>query len=80
MYFIGSLYVAQAGLKFLILLLQPPECWDYRCVSPWLAYIQHFNNDIPEAKFFSVHFSTWGNILVFKKFQILEYFRFLDIV
>jgi hypothetical protein len=30
----GSPYVAQAGLKFMILLPQPPECWDYRCVAP----------------------------------------------
>jgi hypothetical protein len=27
-------YVAQAGLEFGILLPQPPEYWDYRCVSP----------------------------------------------
>jgi hypothetical protein len=26
--------VSQAGLKFLILLPQPPECWDYRCLPP----------------------------------------------
>jgi hypothetical protein len=28
---IGAYYVAQAGLKLLILLPQPPKCWDYRC-------------------------------------------------
>jgi hypothetical protein len=27
-------YVAQAGLKFVILLPQPPEYWDYRPVPP----------------------------------------------
>jgi hypothetical protein len=25
-----SHYVAQAGLKLMILLLQPPKCWDYK--------------------------------------------------
>jgi hypothetical protein len=29
-----SLHVAQAGLKLEILLLQAPECWDYRCAPP----------------------------------------------
>jgi hypothetical protein len=29
---IGSRYVAVAGLELMILLPQPPECWDYRCV------------------------------------------------
>lgn len=27
-------YVAQAGLEPLVFLLQPLECWDYRCESP----------------------------------------------
>jgi hypothetical protein len=34
---IGSLYVAQAGLKLTILLPQSPECWDSRYVPPDLA-------------------------------------------
>jgi hypothetical protein len=29
--------VAQGGLKFMIPLLLPPKCWDYRCVLPYLA-------------------------------------------
>jgi hypothetical protein len=29
-----SHYVAQAGFELKILLLQPPKCWDYRCVPP----------------------------------------------
>lgn len=36
----GSFYVAQAGLKFIILFSQPPECWDYRQVpSPWPEWV-----------------------------------------
>jgi uncharacterized membrane protein YgaE (UPF0421/DUF939 family) len=31
---IGSLYVAQVGLRLIILLLQPLEFWDYRNVLP----------------------------------------------
>lgn len=30
-------YVAQAALKFRILLHQPPECWDYRHTLPYLV-------------------------------------------
>lgn len=30
----GSCYVAQAGLRHAILLLQPLEHWDYECASP----------------------------------------------
>jgi hypothetical protein len=33
----GSFYVAQAGPEFMILLPQPPECWDYNCVLLPLA-------------------------------------------
>jgi hypothetical protein len=33
----GSCYVAQAGLKLEILLPQPLQCWDYRCVPPYPA-------------------------------------------
>jgi hypothetical protein len=33
----GSGSVAQAGLKLLIYLPLPPECWNYRCVPPCLA-------------------------------------------
>jgi hypothetical protein len=31
----GSHYVAQADLELMILLLQPSECWDYRCEPPY---------------------------------------------
>jgi hypothetical protein len=31
----ASHYIAQAGLEISILL--PLECWDYRCVPPYLA-------------------------------------------
>jgi hypothetical protein len=33
----GSHYVAKADLKFSVLLPQPPECWDNRCVPPHSA-------------------------------------------
>jgi hypothetical protein len=33
----GSCYVAQADLKLVIFLCQPPVCWDYRHVPPCLA-------------------------------------------
>jgi hypothetical protein len=34
----GCHYLAQADLKLLILLPQPPGCWDYRCAPPGLAF------------------------------------------
>jgi hypothetical protein len=33
----GSHYVSLTGLKLMFLLLQPLECWDFRCVPPHLA-------------------------------------------
>lgn len=33
----GSYYTAQAGLEFMILLLQPPDGWDYKHSLPCLA-------------------------------------------
>jgi hypothetical protein len=35
---IGSCYVAQTGLALMSLLLQLPECWDYRYELPCLAF------------------------------------------
>jgi hypothetical protein len=32
-----SCYVAQVGLELIILLPQPPKCWDYRHESPWVT-------------------------------------------
>jgi hypothetical protein len=31
-------YIAQARLKLVVLLPQPPKCWDYSIVSPILFY------------------------------------------
>jgi hypothetical protein len=31
---LGTPYIAQDSLKLVILLPQPPECWDYRPVPP----------------------------------------------
>jgi hypothetical protein len=31
----GSHSAAQAGLEFIILVPQPPECWDYGSVPPY---------------------------------------------
>jgi hypothetical protein len=33
----GACHVAQTGLELLVLLLQPPEYWDYRCTPPYPA-------------------------------------------
>jgi hypothetical protein len=51
----GSHYVAQAGLKLMILPLQPPECWDYRHVLP--------HSDFPVLLFRSLwlHWVCLGN-------------------
>jgi hypothetical protein len=31
---VGSSYVGQDGLKHIVLLLQPPECWDMSALMP----------------------------------------------
>jgi hypothetical protein len=36
-------YVSQAGLELMIFLRQPPNCWDCRCVLPYLAYDTQFD-------------------------------------
>jgi hypothetical protein len=33
-----SCFVAQDGLKLTVILPQPPECWDYRCITPCPAF------------------------------------------
>jgi hypothetical protein len=33
----GSYYVAEAGLEFVSLLPQPPQCWVYRCALTHVA-------------------------------------------
>jgi hypothetical protein len=33
------LYIAQAGLKFAVLLPQPPKNWDYRCAPACPAFV-----------------------------------------
>jgi hypothetical protein len=38
----------EAGLELMILLPQPPECWDYRCAPPDPAQILRFNQ--PQIK------------------------------
>lgn len=35
---LGVTYGAQAGLELLALLVQPPDCWDYRCVPTCLDF------------------------------------------
>jgi hypothetical protein len=32
-----SHYVAQTGLELMIFMPQPPQCWDYTCIPPYLA-------------------------------------------
>jgi hypothetical protein len=41
---IGSHHVAQAGLKLMVLLPQPPECWDYSGVPPDPAFPYSLNH------------------------------------
>jgi hypothetical protein len=38
----GSYYVAQSDFKIKIILLQPLECWDYRCSQPRLGFEPYF--------------------------------------
>lgn len=43
----GVTYVAQAGLELLALLVQPPDCWDYRCVPRFLlCYLKRKNQKL----------------------------------
>jgi hypothetical protein len=42
-FFLQSHYVAQAGFKFVILVFQPPESWDYNCALPTPAYVLSSN-------------------------------------
>jgi hypothetical protein len=39
---VGFCYVAQAGLKLMILLPQSPRCWDYKCVPLYLSPVFSF--------------------------------------
>jgi hypothetical protein len=50
----GSHYVTQAGLRLKILLPQPPQCWDYKCVPPCPASILFLIN----------LFSLWSGRLI----------------
>jgi hypothetical protein len=43
--------VAQAGLKLVTLLPQPPWCWDCRCASPHSAQLLVFNLQFEETSF-----------------------------
>jgi hypothetical protein len=54
----GSPYVAHAGLNLVILLPQPPECWDYRRSPPYLASLFYAPVRDPSTVFF-------GEALVF---------------
>lgn len=42
---VGGGKVTQTGLEFVILLHQPPNCWDYSCAPPFLAnkFLLKFN-------------------------------------
>jgi hypothetical protein len=47
----GSNYVPYAGLKLTILLCLASECWDYRCVPPYLAQAINFLGHYTEGLF-----------------------------
>lgn len=44
----GSCYVAQAGLELWVL-LWPPNCWDYKHVSPYLSTLMCFLSRQPST-------------------------------
>lgn len=59
----GVCYVAQAGLELVTLLLQPPDCWDYRCVPTCLdcCYVvwKNQNPSFPLQASLEEKHSTW---------------------
>jgi hypothetical protein len=53
----GTHYVAQADLKLVVLLLQPPKCWDYSMYHRSLFGTISHTNSIHNFMFLiSVHF------------------------
>jgi hypothetical protein len=57
----GSCYVAQAGLKLVVLLLQPPECWDYRRALPHPAHSVFLYSTISSLQFFLLFYLHQGD-------------------
>lgn len=47
----GSCCTAQADLEFLVILLQPPECCNYKRVPPCLSVQHSWNGDLDILKF-----------------------------
>jgi hypothetical protein len=53
----GFQYVAQAGLELVIILPQPPECWDYSCAPLYLLWLLLFTG--LENIFIFIFFIFW---------------------
>jgi hypothetical protein len=47
-------FVAQIGIKLMIFLPQPPECWGYKCVLPHWLLIPPFKNKFKTKLFLVV--------------------------
>jgi hypothetical protein len=73
----GSHYIAQAGLELTILLLLPPQCWDYRLVplllaSPYFHFSLFFTQFCTLRLVFHVHCHT--SFLLSNSFSHLDLF------
>jgi hypothetical protein len=64
--------MAQAGLELEMILLQPAECWDYRCVPPRLLCISFLHPCLME------HYSGMNPMFPFSFLQTLRNLIHID--